>query len=58
MDKEARRIIEIFNDKDKSIDFTMYVERLKNSQPLLADKIIEILKNEEFEIKYLNSTGV
>ena len=58
MDKEARRIIEIFNDKDKSIDFTMYVERLKNSQPILADKIIEILKNEEFEVKYLNSTGM
>lgn len=58
MDKEARRIIEIFNDKDKSIDFTMYVERLKVSQPILANKIIEILKSEEFEVKYLNSTGV
>ena len=58
MDKEARRIIEIFNDKDKSVDFTMYVERLKVSQPILADKIIEILKTGEFEVRYLNSTGV
>ena len=58
MDKEARRIIEIFNNKDKSVDFTMYVERLKVSQPTLADKITEILKTGEFEVKYLNSTGM
>lgn len=55
---EAKRIINIFDDKNKSMDFTMYLENLKSGNLDLYKAILEELKIGEYSVRYLNSTGV
>lgn len=55
---EAKRIINIFDDKNKSMDFTMYLENLKSSNLDLYEAILEELRSGEYSVRYLNSTGV
>ena len=55
---EAKRIINIFDDKNKSMDFTMYLENLKSGNLDLYKAILEELRCGEYSVRYLNSTGV
>lgn len=55
---EAKRIINIFDDKNKSMDFTMYLENLKSRNLDLYKAILEELGSGEYSVRYLNSTGV
>ena len=55
---EAKRIINIFDDKNKSMDFTMYLENLKSGNLDLYKAILEELGSGEYSVRYLNSTGV
>ena len=55
---EAKRIINIFDDKNKSMDFTMYLENLKYGNLDLYKAILEELRSGEYSVRYLNSTGV
>ena len=55
---EAKRIINIFDDKNKSMDFTMYLENLKSGNLDLYKAILEELRSGEYSVRYLNSTGV
>ena len=55
---EAKRIINIFDNKNKSMDFTMYLENLKSGNLDLYKAILEELRSGEYSVRYLNSTGV
>lgn len=55
---EARRIIDIFDDKNKSMDFTMYLENIKSGNMDLYKAILSELSSGNYKVRYLNSTGV
>ena len=54
---EAKRIIDIF-DKNKSMDFTMYLENIKSGNMDLYKAILSELSSGNYKVRYLNSTGV
>lgn len=55
---EAKRIIDIFDDKNKSMDFTMYLENIKSGNMDLYKAILSELSSGNYKVRYLNSTGV
>ena len=55
---EAKRIIDIFDDKNKSMDFTMYLENIKSGNMDLYKAILSELSSGNYKVRYLNSTGM
>lgn len=56
--EEAKRIINIYNTEKNNLDFTLYVSRLETKNKPLYDAIIQELNNGQYNVKYLNSTGM
>ena len=56
--EEAKRIINIYNDEKNNLDFTLYVSRLETKNRPLYDAIVQELKSGNYNVKYLNSTGM
>ena len=56
--EEAKRIINIYNTEKNNLDFTLYVNRLETKNKPLFDTIIQELRSGNYNVKYLNSTGM
>lgn len=57
LSEEAKRVIDIFNTSKNNLDFTLYVSRIKKSNPDLFNAIMQELSSGNYQVKYLNSTG-
>lgn len=54
---EAERILNIYNESKKNLDFTLFMCTLEKDNKELFNEIIKLLNTGNYEVKYLNTTG-
>lgn len=54
---EVLRILNIFNDSGKSMDFTVHMSELKKRDEQLFKLVLEELATGNWEVRYLNTAA-
>lgn len=55
--EEARRMIKMYEKTSSNLEFTLFIEGIKNNDPELYGIVLRELDTGNYKVKYLNTTG-